>query len=120
MKWWADWLADNSRDHARCPGLTVVRWRRLYGNALVFKVCAVAFVQDQFAGIVCADDDNSEASCLHLFTPAYEDDTECSVVVRCIDPLLTCLASGDKHPVSLTVNTLSGDGTNDVDVYHAQ
>jgi hypothetical protein len=23
MKWWADWLADNPRDHARCPGLTV-------------------------------------------------------------------------------------------------
>jgi hypothetical protein len=22
MKWWADWLADNPRDHARCPGLT--------------------------------------------------------------------------------------------------
>jgi hypothetical protein len=22
MKWWADWLADNRRDHARCPGLT--------------------------------------------------------------------------------------------------
>jgi hypothetical protein len=21
MKWWADWLADNRRDHARCPGL---------------------------------------------------------------------------------------------------
>jgi hypothetical protein len=24
MKLWADWLADNPRDHARCPGLTVV------------------------------------------------------------------------------------------------
>jgi hypothetical protein len=24
MKWWADWLADNPRDHARCPGLTHV------------------------------------------------------------------------------------------------
>jgi hypothetical protein len=23
MKLWADWLADNPRDHARCPGLTV-------------------------------------------------------------------------------------------------
>jgi hypothetical protein len=23
MKWWADWLADNSRDHARYPGLTL-------------------------------------------------------------------------------------------------
>jgi hypothetical protein len=22
MKLWADWLADNPRDHARCPGLT--------------------------------------------------------------------------------------------------
>jgi hypothetical protein len=22
MKWWADWLADNPRDHARFPGLT--------------------------------------------------------------------------------------------------
>jgi hypothetical protein len=24
MKWWADWLADNPRDHARPPGLTNV------------------------------------------------------------------------------------------------
>ena len=24
MKWWADWLVDNPRDHARCPGLTKV------------------------------------------------------------------------------------------------
>jgi hypothetical protein len=24
MKWWADWLVDNPRDHARCPGLTDV------------------------------------------------------------------------------------------------
>ena len=22
MKLWADWLADNPRDHARCPGFT--------------------------------------------------------------------------------------------------
>jgi hypothetical protein len=22
MELWADWLADNPRDHARCPGLT--------------------------------------------------------------------------------------------------
>jgi len=24
MKWWADWLVDNPRDHARCPGLTLL------------------------------------------------------------------------------------------------
>ena len=24
MKWWADWLADNPRDHAKCPGLTKI------------------------------------------------------------------------------------------------
>jgi len=22
MKWWADWLVDNPRDHAKCPRLT--------------------------------------------------------------------------------------------------
>lgn len=26
MKWWADWLVDNPRDHARCPGLTVCQY----------------------------------------------------------------------------------------------
>jgi hypothetical protein len=24
MKWWADWMADNPRDHARPPGLTEI------------------------------------------------------------------------------------------------
>jgi hypothetical protein len=27
MKWWADWLAEDPRDHARCPGLTVTHIR---------------------------------------------------------------------------------------------
>jgi len=29
MKWWADWLVDNPRDNARCPGLTPIK---LYGD----------------------------------------------------------------------------------------
>jgi len=29
MKWWADWLVDNPRDHARCPGLTLSSYLQL-------------------------------------------------------------------------------------------
>ena len=33
MKWWADWLADNPRDYARCPGLTHLPQIRTYVEA---------------------------------------------------------------------------------------
>jgi hypothetical protein len=34
-KWRADWLADNSRDYARCPGLILE-----LGRIVDMKVCA--------------------------------------------------------------------------------
>ncbi|KAF2032586.1 hypothetical protein EK21DRAFT_87172 [Setomelanomma holmii] len=33
MKWWADWLVDDPRDHARCPGLTdLMNAHKLFRN----------------------------------------------------------------------------------------